>query len=65
MVVVYLFDGRELDFGSEPASVETILLHLDINPVEVLVSRNGELVPESETARGNDVVRVYRISHGG
>jgi len=54
---------RVIDQG--PASVETILSSLGINPLEVIVVRNGTLIPESTVVFADDEVRVIRISHGG
>ncbi|MDD1673992.1 MAG: thiamine S protein [Methanomicrobiales archaeon] len=51
--------------GQDPIRIEDLLHKLGINPVEVIVARNGELTPESEITLGEDVIRVYRISHGG
>ena len=35
------------------------------NPLEVIVSRNGTLVPEQAVIGGEDEIRVIRIAHGG
>ncbi|WP_292348094.1 MULTISPECIES: hypothetical protein [unclassified Methanoregula] len=51
--------------GSAPAPVESILKREGINPIEVMVSRNGKLVTEDTIAGGDDELRVIRISHGG
>jgi sulfur carrier protein len=56
-------DVRILDHG--PAPVEQILLEQGINPLEVIVSRNGKLVSEDTLIEPGDVVRVIRIAHGG
>ena len=48
-----------------PASVEQILSDLGINPLEVIVSRNGTLVPEDTIVESDDEIRIIRISHGG
>ena len=48
-----------------PATVETILQREGINPLEVMVSRNGKLIPENTLACGDDELRIIRISHGG
>ncbi len=51
--------------GREPASVETILKNEGINPLEVMVTRDGKLVTEDTIAGGDDELRIIRISHGG
>jgi sulfur carrier protein len=51
--------------GGEPESISQILDRLKINPSEVIVSRNGKLVPEDVVVGGNDEIRIIRIAHGG
>jgi sulfur carrier protein len=48
-----------------PATVEEILQSEGINPVEVMVSRDGKLIPEDTLVSGDDEIRIIRISHGG
>jgi sulfur carrier protein ThiS len=48
-----------------PATAEQILCDLGINPREVIVSRNGILVPESTVMKADDEIRIIRIAHGG
>jgi sulfur carrier protein len=48
-----------------PATVATLLHELGINPLEVMVSRNGTLVPEQAAISGDDEIRIIRIAHGG
>ena len=48
-----------------PASVEALLLSLGINPLEVIVSRNGTLVSETAAIGKDDEIRIIRIAHGG
>jgi sulfur carrier protein len=48
-----------------PATVEAILQREGINPLEVLVSRDGKLIPEDTLVSGDDEIRIMRISHGG
>ena len=54
---------RHLDCG--PLLVEEILHLLGINPVTVIVTRNGKLVPETARAGEGDEVRIIAIAHGG
>ena len=49
----------------DPVSITSILDKLNINPSEVLVSRNGKLVPEDSLIGGDDEIRIIRIAHGG
>ena len=48
-----------------PASVDTILQNAGINPLEVMVSRDGRLITEDTLVSGDDEIRIIRISHGG
>jgi len=48
-----------------PATIETIMQREGINPLEVMVSRDGKLVTEDTVVSGDDELRIIRISHGG
>ena len=52
-------------FEHSPAPVEQILLEQGINPLDVIVSRNGKLISEDTVIQANDEVRIIRIAHGG
>jgi sulfur carrier protein ThiS len=52
-------------FEHSPAPVEQILLEQNINPREVIVSRNGKLLSEDAVIQTSDEVRIIRIAHGG
>jgi len=52
-------------FEHSPAPVEQILLEQDINPLEVIVSRNGKLLSEDAVIQTSDEVRIIRVAHGG
>jgi sulfur carrier protein len=49
----------------DPVSITSILDKLTINPSDVIVSRNGKLVPEDTLISGDDEIRIIRIAHGG
>lgn len=49
----------------DPVSITSILEKLTINPSDVIVSRNGKLVPEDTLIGGDDEIRIIRIAHGG
>jgi sulfur carrier protein len=49
----------------ENARIQDLLLDLGINPVEVIVAKNGRIVPEEEMAGCGDELKVVRIVHGG
>jgi sulfur carrier protein ThiS len=48
-----------------PATIEAILQNEGINPLEVMVVRDGKLITEDTLVSGDDVIRIIRISHGG
>jgi sulfur carrier protein len=52
-------------FEHSPAPVEQILLEEGINPLEVIVSRDGKLLSEDTVIQASDEIRIIRIAHGG
>lgn len=48
-----------------PGTVGALLHELSITPLEVIVSRNGKLVPEQAAICEDDEIRIIRIAHGG
>jgi len=48
-----------------PGTVAALLRELGINPLEVMVARNGTLVPEQAAIGRDDEIRIIRIAHGG
>ncbi|WP_153015866.1 MoaD/ThiS family protein [Methanofollis ethanolicus] len=65
MMKVHLSPDRTEEIAVTAATVEAVLLMLGVNPVEVIVSRNGALVPEDTVVGGDDELRVIRFVHGG
>ncbi|MCX6690266.1 MAG: MoaD/ThiS family protein [Methanoregula sp.] len=55
--------GRTID--PTPSTIEHVLMELGINPIEVIVSVNGRLVPEDAIVSGDDEIRIVRVAHGG
>ena len=62
---IILSDSTTETMVGEPVSIGRILDRMGINPSEVIVSRNGKLVPEDAVAGGDDEIRIIRIAHGG
>ena len=62
---IILPDNSGCSIDPAPRTIEQVLRELGINPVEVIVSRNGRLVPEDAIVSGDDVIRVIRVAHGG
>ena len=49
----------------KPVTVEQLLLELGINPLEVMVTRGGKLLPETAPVHVQDELRIIMVSHGG
>ncbi len=62
---IVLPDGRRKEMAIENTSIEEILRKIGINPVEVIVAKNGKIVSEEETAGFADELRIVRVVHGG
>jgi len=58
-------DGSFRLLDQEPSTVEVILQQEGVNPAEVMVTRDGKLITEDTLVRGDDELRIIRISHGG
>ena len=58
-------DGTIREIGGEVKTVAALLNGCHINPLEVIVTKNGRLIPEDATVSGNDEVRVFLVAHGG
>ena len=50
---------------TDPGTVAALLQELGISPLEVMVARNGTLVPEQAAISTTDEIRIIRIAHGG
>ncbi len=46
-------------------TIEDILKDLKINPVEVIVARNGKVVSEMDRIKEEDELKIIRVVHGG
>ena len=64
-MMVSLPDGSRKEMAQEVGSIEEILKELGINPEEVIVAKNGRIVPEDETAGDSDELKIVRFMHGG
>lgn len=58
-------DGSVKEIGIKEKRIENLLKELSINPVEVIIARNGKIVPEDETVVDEDEIKVIRVIHGG
>jgi len=64
-MIIALPDGSRREMAVESACIQDILRELGINPVEVVVAKNGRIVPEEETVGREDELKVVRVVHGG
>jgi sulfur carrier protein len=62
---IHLQDGTTRAFEGGSAPVSQVLLSLGVNPVEVIVSRDGRVIPEDTLLGPDDAIRIIRVSHGG
>jgi len=58
-------DQKTITIDRVPAPIEQVLLELGINPLEVIVARNGKMISEDTVVEGDDEIRIIRIAHGG
>jgi len=52
-------------FTADASSVEALLTHLELNPDEVLVMRNGALVTDDELLEEDDKIKLLSVVSGG
>ena len=62
---IALPDGSRKEIADSGSRIEDILKQLGINPVEVIVAKNGRIVSEEETAGNGDELKIVRVVHGG
>ena len=62
---ITLPDGSKKEMAVHNARIEDILKELGINPVEVIVAKNGKIVAEEENAGFADELKIVRVVHGG
>ena len=64
-MLIVLPDGSKREIAENGALIEDILKQLGINPVEVIVAKNGRIVSEEEMAGSDDELKIVRFVHGG
>jgi sulfur carrier protein len=58
-------DQKTITIDRVPAQVEQVLLELGINPLEVIIVRNGKMISEDSVVQIDDEIRIIRVAHGG
>jgi len=64
MIVHYPGDSC-VEIPLKECRLEEVLNTLGLNPLEVIVSRNGTIIPEDSMVGDKDEIRIYRVAHGG
>ena len=68
MQVNVLFDRenmeRKVEIGNN-SSVGDLLSRMNVNPVTVIVSRDGAIITEDEPIMENDNIRLFSVISGG
>ena len=62
---IVLDDGTIKEVEVDKALIEDILNDLKINPVEVIVAKNGKITSEYDEVGSEDQIKIIRIIHGG
>jgi len=62
---IVLDDGTIKEVKVDRAMIEDILNDLKINPVEVIVAKNGIITSEYDMVESEDQLKIIRIIHGG
>lgn len=64
-MIIKFPDNREEHIQTLGETVEKILIRVGIEPMEVLITRGDEIIPEDTIPAENETIRLIRISHGG
>lgn len=59
------FQDSKIEFEAENITVEEMLKQLDINPVEVVVTKNGRIIVESSILKKDDEIKIIQVIYGG
>ena len=62
---IVLDNGTIKEVKVDRAMIEDILNDLKINPVEVIVAKNGKITSEYDIVESEDQLKIIRIIHGG
>ena len=64
-MLVLLPEGGKIEVNKERVTIRSLLAELHINPLEVLVAKNGTIVPEDVEACDCDEIRIITVKSGG
>ncbi len=65
MKIRVTWQNSEKAVETKVRTVCDLLEEMKINPETVIVSVNGEIVPESEELKGRDAVEILKVVSGG
>jgi sulfur carrier protein ThiS len=63
-MILHLSDNS-IEIRADSIPLRDVLEMADINPLSVIVAREGIVIPAETTVYSEDTLKVYRISHGG
>ncbi len=58
-------DDKEIELNLEEITGGELLKKLDISIFEATITKNGEIVTESEVLTSKDKIKVLKMIHGG
>lgn len=64
-IKVKLPSGKIEEIDTDSLTVEELLQRLGISQGEVLVSRNGTIIPEDTVLNNSDEIRIMQVVFGG
>lgn len=62
---IVLDDETVYEVDIDKTLIEDLLKSLKINPVEVVVAKNGKITSELDVVESGDQIKIIRIIHGG
>lgn len=62
---IVLDDGNIREVDIDKTVIDDLLKSLKINPVEVVVAKNGKITTEFDVVESGDQLKIIRIIHGG
>ncbi|MFH0889623.1 MAG: sulfur carrier protein ThiS [Candidatus Aenigmatarchaeota archaeon] len=65
MKIEVVWSGTTKKVETKSRTIESLLKELGINSETVIVSVNGEIVPESQKIRKNDRIEILKVVSGG
>ncbi|KXS41056.1 MULTISPECIES: ubiquitin family protein [Methanohalophilus] len=63
-MILHISDNS-IEIQADSIPLKDVLEMADINPLSVIVAREGTVIPVETTVYSEDTLKVYRISHGG